>query len=282
MLKGNKYTYSLIKIIRKIQLTIIPYYLYISKFNVAKLLRLIGFNKNSPYEKLKQIKNKHIGQRCFIIATGPSLKIEDLEKLRNEITFGVNSICLAFEQTDWRPTYYGIQDEWVYSKLEKPIDKIKVEGRFLSNTMLRKVKINLTDKDYIFPMNMLNHHLKHKKYRTKFSENAFAVVYNGYSVTYSVLQLAVYMGFKEIYLLGADCNYLSDKKQHFKEYADVESDPTLGDMMISGFKEAKKYADRKNIKIYNATRGGKLEVFERVNLDTVISNYNTKSKRLLS
>ncbi|MEH7386551.1 hypothetical protein V7147_14250, partial [Bacillus sp. JJ1521] len=89
--------------------SIIPYGISTVIFNLKKYLRVIGFDRNSQYQKLKKIKNKHMGQRCFIIGTGPSLTIEDLEKLRNEMTFSMNSICLAFDETDWRPTYYGIQ-----------------------------------------------------------------------------------------------------------------------------------------------------------------------------
>ena len=36
--------------------------------------------KKGRYEKLRNIKNIHQGERCFIVATGPSLTIEDIEK----------------------------------------------------------------------------------------------------------------------------------------------------------------------------------------------------------
>ncbi len=41
------------------------------------------------------------------------------------------------------------------------------------------------------------------------------------------------------------------------------------DMHLEGYKSAGNYADIHGIKIYNATRGGKLEVFERVNFDSL-------------
>ena len=47
--------------------------------------------------------------------------------------------------------------------------------------------------------------------------------------------------------------------------------------MITAYKVAKKYTERTDVKIYNATRGGMLEVFERVNLDEVILETNKKS-----
>ena len=41
------------------------------------------------------------------------------------------------------------------------------------------------------------------------------------------------------------------------------------DMQLAAYQKAKTYADTHNIKIYNATRGGKLEVFQRVEFDSL-------------
>ncbi|MBS4205800.1 6-hydroxymethylpterin diphosphokinase MptE-like protein [Lederbergia citrea] len=279
VLKRYKFTYYFLKQIRKLQYFINPYVIDTISFNFNKFLRVKHINRNSRYEKLRNIKNKHKGERCFIVATGPSLSIEDLEKLDNEVTFSMNSICLAFDETDWRPTYYGIQDISVFNKLEKYIEKLDVECTFIGDVILNHKYIS--DNHFIFPLNLLNHNMNHQKYNTKFSDDAFAVVYDGYSITYSLIQIAVYMGFKEIYLLGADCNYSSNMNHHFKEYGLV--DPTFlsaGEKMISAYKEAKKYAERNHIKIYNATRGGMLEVFRRVDLDAVLSEKNENRQPL--
>ena len=40
---------------------------------------------------------------------------------------------------------------------------------------------------------------------------------------------------------------------------------------IAGYLKAKEFAEENNVKIYNATRGGALEIFERVNLDDILS-----------
>lgn len=268
ILKSNKYTFYLIK-----KLLIIRYLLL---FNFNKMLRLTGLSKHSRFEKLKEIKNKHKGERVFIIATGPSLKLGDLEKLKNEVTFSMNSICLAFEETDWRPTYYAIQDLGVYRKFEQEIANLECKGKFVSNGIAKQKEI---PNDYfVYPLNLLNHSFSHRKYNTKFSDDAFSVVYDGYNITYSIIQLAVYMGFKEIYLLGTDCDYSSSMNHHFKEYGIVDpSFLSAGERMTCAYQEARKYADRHPIQIYNATRGGKLEVFERVNLDELLSeDYKTE------
>jgi len=41
------------------------------------------------------------------------------------------------------------------------------------------------------------------------------------------------------------------------------------DLMIAGYQAARDYADNNGLKIYNATRGGKLEVFERVDFGSL-------------
>lgn len=272
LLKRNKHAYSLIKKARKIQYIYITYVRIRCEFSFKKTLRVLRINQTSPYENLKTIKKKHEGERCFIIATGPSLTINDLEKLSGETTFSMNSICLAFDKTNWRPTYYGIQDPRVYGRMKKYIDELNVEGKFVSDNILKCYNITNFEDYYIFPLHFLHHLLPNNhNYQTKFSGNAFATIFNGHTITYSLLQLAVYMGFKEIYLLGADCNYGSDMKHHFIDYDIVDSSFALAhDMMTASYKVAKKYADKHNINIYNATRGGKLEVFERVNLDKVL------------
>ena len=80
---------------------------------ITAALRKMGV-RWKKYEWLKQYKNKYDGKRCFIVATGPSLTVEDLSLLKNEITFGMNSICMSSKLTDWIPPLFGVQDLYVY------------------------------------------------------------------------------------------------------------------------------------------------------------------------
>ena len=65
-------------------------------------------------------KNIHNGERCFIVATGPSLTIEDINTLNknHEYCFGINSCIKFFDKTEWRPEYYCITDHFVYNSLK--------------------------------------------------------------------------------------------------------------------------------------------------------------------
>lgn len=231
-----------------------------------------GFD-DIKYQKIVQFKNKHYGERCFIIATGPSLTFNDLNLLENEITFGMNSITKIFSDTDWRPTYYGIQDRQVYEKMEPSI----LENYKNSNNVFVADQLeyyfNIPDNFIVFPYNG-NYHIfgrRYEDYSAKFSDNAYEVVYDGYSITYSLIQIAVYMGFSEIYLLGCDCNYPKGQKNHFVESGFVDKNAASNPARMNvGYQKAKEYADAHNIKIINCTRGGMLEVFPRMNLEDVL------------
>ena len=85
------------------------------------------------------------------------------------------------------------------------------------------------------------------------------------------------MGCKEIYLLGVDCNFTGTNDHAFNYKMSNEGQNMFlehGDEIAlrqqKAYKAAKDYADSHGIKIYNATRGGKLEVFERISLEEAI------------
>ncbi len=239
--------------------------------SIAVWLRKRGIG-NKRFLWLKDYQNKYKGKRCFIIATGPSLTVDDLEKLKNEYTFGMNSLCLAGDRTDFVPTFFGVQDPGVYEKVSGTLENYNCNCIIVSDFVVKKFKE--AEKYNCFPALYMYHvyeSMYKNQYFAKFSEDCCAAVYDGYSVTYSLIQIAVYMGFSEIYLLGADCNYEQGKPQHFIEHGHIDPKANLAkDKMFASYREAKKYADAHNIHIYNATRGGKLEIFERVNFDDLI------------
>lgn len=236
-------------------------------------LYIYSLKNRDRYKPLKKYKNLHKGERCFIVGTGPSLDIEDVNRLKGEISIGVNTLFKLYDKTDWRADYYCIIDPNTYDNLKNDLllnnvtDIFYPDNRFVSDVLSG-------------PRFILNHSDMYKmcfpeifKF-TKFSSDISKVVYDGASVIYASLQIAVYMGFKEIYLLGVDCNFTTGNTRHgaglsYDNYKYNWTENT-GYTMIEGFKVAKEYADKHNIKIYNATRGGKLEIFERVDFDMII------------
>lgn len=261
LLKQNKLCLKIARYIRDVIIHNI-------QFSIKKIRRVMG--RRSVYDSLHSYKDIHKGERCFIIATGPSLTIEDVRKLKNEYTFGMNSICLLFDELGWETTYYGIQDIHVYEKLKNELSRMRTTKCFLGDRIPNQSGLNC---DTVrFPLNYLNHRFSYDHLTAKFSDNAYIEVFDGYTITYSLMQIAVYMGFKEIYLLGNDCSYSKDvTKQHFREYGHSDpSAPLATRRLFFSYLEAKKYTDSHECKIYNATRGGMLEIFPRVDFDDVL------------
>ncbi len=229
------------------------------------------FHKKS-YHHLIKYKDIHAGKRCFIVGTGPSLCVEDVEKLQGEISFGVNTCLKLFDKINWRPDYYCIIDPDTFNNLKEEIKTYEVNNLFIADNRMHVEHDNIEK----FPLDCSRFfwNMFPKLFPvTKFSNNIVKKIYDGCSVVYACLQIAAYMGFSEIYLLGVDCNYSDPDKLHSKmtDYVNYQYhwDQSTGEGMIQSFKVAFEYAERNNIKILNATRGGLLEVFPRVELDEI-------------
>ena len=230
-------------------------------------------------EKIKKFHDIHAGERCFIIGNGPSLLVEDLEKIKGEYSFGANKIYNIYPKTSWRPTYYLCMDYMsMTEEILSEMNKIEADYAFLN--WQQHGKIHAADKLFFCNFNprYVINFWDDKK--VTFSEDCSLYVDNARTVTYSAIQLAVYMGFSEIYLLGMDANYPFYKdgkgrkhrteatKAHFENGGYDRVDYMVKKTNETGFRVAREYCESHGIMIKNATRGGKLEIFERVEFDS--------------
>jgi hypothetical protein len=236
--------------------------------------------KSPDSEYIRQFKNRYLGKRCFIIGNGPSLKIEDLAKLKSEYTFGANRIYNLFSKTNWRPTFYLSVDLDVLRHSWKELNNYDFNEMFLATTMdfdMSQFKCKAT-RIFQEPKFVIN---KYDDQNAFISEDVSKFFSVGYTVTFTAIQFAIYMGFKEIYLLGMDFSFSNMRnksgkttkdnsvKDHFYEKKYKATVPFFYDNNLQAYNAARQYADTHGIKIINATRGGKLEVFKRVDFDTI-------------
>lgn len=252
--------------------------LYDVDYNVIDVFDVDKFVLYNRHPELVKYKNIHKGKRVFIIGNGPSLQIEDLEKLykHNEICFGLNKIHKIYPKTNWKPDYICMSDTRVISACENELENITDNSTvFMADRYLFTQLERVNNVEYV--------HLKSEEYEPYFpgfSENIVDGVYLGYTVTYDLaLQIAAYMGFDEIYLIGMDHNNIgmvTDKKNHFIPNYFTEDEISIYKNVTANFegmdiayKKADVYSRKKGFRIYNATRGGKLEVFERVDFDSL-------------
>lgn len=257
-----------------------PFFLY---RNRDRIIPHLGEHRDRLINdwKLRKLKNRHYGGRCYIIGNGPSLMMDDLEQLKNEVTFASNKIYLAFDMTSWRPSYYVVEDDHMIEQHHKEI------CRYVSGTKL----VNGKWKDlFRGERQVIWYPWAHTKAYEfpKFSGDARDMLYCGYMVTYISLQLAYFMGFTRVYLIGVDFHYLLNYSgqpsiEHAKHH---QQDHFTPNYFKPGEKRylpqlaraeqamlcAKYFFEAHRRSIQNATRGGKLEVFQRVSLREALRN----------
>ena len=230
--------------------------------------------------RIRDLKNKFKGERCFIIGNGPSLNKIDLTKLNDEYTFGVNGIFYKTLETGFLPYFYVVEDTSVMVDNAVEINKYDTPYKFFP-TMYKKY-INNKSAAIFFNMNRGFYEDTSPNYCIpRFSTDCSEKIYCGQSVTIINLQLAYYMGFDKVYLIGMDFEYkipksaivdgkdilsTEDDPNHFHpEYFGKGKswhDPKLENVCMS-YKMADIVYKRNNKEIINATVGGKLDIFPR-------------------
>ncbi|TOG48139.1 6-hydroxymethylpterin diphosphokinase MptE-like protein [Vibrio parahaemolyticus] len=138
------------------------------------------------------LKNRHVGQRCVIICNGPSLNEIDFSLIRNEICIGLNKIYLGFKKFKIYPKYYVSVNEKVLRQSEEEIKKI-TSVKFLSNRC-----------PDLYQNNALTHVIDTATPYARFCRDISFGLEEGWTVTYAALQIAYYLGFKQVIIVGMD------------------------------------------------------------------------------
>jgi uncharacterized Rossmann fold enzyme len=231
----------------------------------------VGFYRRNR-NNLKSFNNIHKGERCFVIANGPSLKDVDFSLLENEFTIGMNRIYLMKEQNGFTPSYLACIDEKSQiNQFHEEFDKVEIPCFF--NFKLRNKFSKLSNQNFILG-----------KFSQSFATGISKTYGNGKSVTYTAIQLAYYMGFKEVYIIGKDHSYNTDQKAG----TGIKSDGNEDNHFIKGYYKKGQNWDAPDLTgeelaykiarnkfeingriIKDATHRGKLEIFEKIKFESI-------------
>lgn len=177
-------------------------------------------------EKNIRFKNIHKGERCFILGNGPSMDSVDFSLLKNEVLFGVNQImdfrgyeslplkywvCIdsAFQEfgtsisgEPFNETILKLKEKvsecFLYIEYKPWIEKHKLERQLSINYLCHELHYDLCDRE-LCPTKDLR-------------LERFAIRAN--TVVLMAIEIALYMGFSEIYLLGCDSTILYNMMQN--------------------------------------------------------------------
>ena len=230
--------------------------------------------------------------RIFVLGNGPSLMETPLERLEGEVSFGVNQVHLIYPYTKWRPTHMMFAEmtaggnDW-YPKIWDAVLANKHAKRFARDdawwwppTMPREVVHGYyasQDKSMhtlpnINRYSACTHHDifdrdGHVYYENVPTEWHFPQICKFGGSVPMAIQLAVQEGATEIFLLGCDLGHKEGSGNHFDpRYAGHRP---ITEQKARERNEANKMGHEfakasSPVPIYNATLGGSLEVYERV------------------
>jgi Glycosyl transferase family 2 len=237
------------------------------------------------------LRDRHRGETVVVIGNGPSLNKTDLGLLEGVPTFGVNGIFLARDRLPGPITYYVVEDTSVFRENLAAIKAVDATWK-LFPTIYRSsfADDEIDDHTLFFRMNGgFYGRGTGTTCHPRFSTDAKQRLYCGQSVTIINLQLAYWMGFRRVVLIGMDFSYSipddaeragiiitsrSDDPNHFDPRyfgaGKTWKDPQL-DRVLASYRLANEMFEADGREIVNATVGGHLELFPRCSLAEAVT-----------
>jgi len=279
--------------------------------NMIKLARIkqrLGFGPQGweavNFKRFKKLGGNYRGKRCFIMGNGPSLNETPLELLDGEFIFGVNRCHLLYDRVSWRPSFFTAVDGRVTPNISGEIfeqAKQLPDTCFFLPAHFRDIQPWQNQSNIIWMNEKLQDPALGPDGYFASCPPDFVRVPN--TVTITCIQLAVFLGFNPIYLIGCDTKYvipegmvssegsvrdpgtgeliegfaltmlLDQDPNHFDpDYfrkGDPWSSPNVNGM-VYGYNMVKRKCQTLGTTIYNGTVGGELEVFPRVDINRLL------------
>lgn len=264
---------------------------------VHNLVRRTSINRQfrtTPTEKNllkinRQFRNLHRDRRCFILATGPSLKTQDLRLLKDDLCIAVSNFFVHPDFSYINPAYYCV------APYHLPITEIAW------HKWLHQLDSSTSDTTFFFDLADYERNLSEGLFSSRDKgwlqmKGNWESVYEGIELTRAVprpqsvsvmaLMIAIYMGCPEIYLLGCDHDWILHlhesthfyeerdhvlKSEGYNEWfnADFKVEFNSNMRLWSQYERLSQLARSRSINIYNATNGGLLDVFPRVDYNSL-------------
>jgi hypothetical protein len=190
------------------------------------------------------VKDRHKGETCIIIASGPSLKDVPNEFLESYVTFGVNKIWLK----EFSPTYYVAIDAWMNPYGRWMMD-MKCREYFLGETFKKILAGSVgTDRALVGT-----------------PEEAWE---GGGSVIFWCLKLAHLMGFETVLLVGLDHTGVAEHfHPAYEQWGAKRTYNWDGEKVDATFENVNEKYKESGRRIINLTPGTLCEAFEKQDIE---------------
>jgi Protein of unknown function DUF115 len=222
--------------------------------------------------RLAAFRNRHVGEKCFVIGNGPSLNGMDLSLMQGSVRFGLNKIYLLFERSGLHVDYHVAVNPLVIRQSAAEFAQLRCPS-FLAYSAAVDQPVTANNFRYLFTGGDF-----------RFSGDITLPIHEGYTVTFVALQIAYYMGFREVYLIGVDHRFqatgapnqkahmIGPDPNHFDPNYFKGHDWNLPDLEASelGYRMAQFAYRRQGREIFDATVGGALNVFPKISYEEAL------------
>jgi len=247
-------------------------------------------NLSGLLAKNRPLANLHAGKRCFILGSGPSINGQNLLAIKDDVKVAVGWFQKHPDCVALNPQYWMVADpdSWKRAKeFLEPLVTFMLEQPFRPKLFLPTSAV-----DYMGALPaaaFLDLHMFHyDRARTLQEPLDFAstIPSIGQNVIAPGLMLALYLGCNPIYTLGCDHDWWAWSRQEYKQKHlphffnanktdEIVEKHSFDDLQRTiriqkyEYSVLRSYAESRGITIYNATKGGALESFQRADYDSL-------------
>lgn len=213
--------------------------------------------------KVLSLKDKYAGKRCFVAGTSPSVNLLDLNKLNNEFVFTVNRGYMLKEKGLMHSTFHVISDTNTFkdegSKWEEMADFSK---QLFCYAGMKAPPVNMDTIYFDYIQYQLNKAMSFQDDLTK-----PLIAYQ--SVIHFAIQIAYYLGFREIYMFGVDLDFAKNTGHAYQETSgEKEREKTASvvnaEHMLYGIGKCGEWLSQHGVTLKNASPCGIVDCIERV------------------
>jgi KDO transferase-3 len=258
-------------------------------------------------QPLSKVENAFRGEACFLLGTGPSIKALDLKALHQFPLIGVNGAIAVMQPLGLRPRHYTVTDLDFFANRFSMIRAVIESGSdcFFSAGGLRIIAERapelLRQGEHFYLSEVVNRaHDQPRRSQETFLEWASQIpslvlpspprdddsrvgwsrdlrhgVFCSRTILFRALQMAAFLGYRRLYVLGMDLNYRGPASRAYEEGKDARPTKIERDFepfILPAFRVLQQEIDEGRLEVFNLSNASRLpeSVIPRLSLEAAL------------
>ncbi|GJL96309.1 MAG: hypothetical protein DHS20C06_01260 [Hyphobacterium sp.] len=240
----------------------------------------ITMESREPVSDFSLLKDAHQGERCIILGNPSSLEMTDLALLKNETVFACDAMHLILDRIDWRPAYYTCANARILADHAPDIEAMLDTEPDMIAFFPAEMGLRNGDRGRLRTRDLIpqapNRYYFNDEPGTvddlpdsMFSTDATARVIQSHNVAITMMQLAAYLGFSDLVLVGIDLPVSRRETDQLESGIDTE-DAHLTSLIDEHLRLARQSLENQGMTVRSVTDESDPGVFEWARLQSVI------------